>query len=108
MRTNKQFDWLDATLNRKRHVRFISVSFTYLHCNPAGNDLSSGMGETRMFAETRHLDSPTGATLAYHHSPAQGGARGVLLISHGLAEHSRRYEHFAEAMVAHALSCLRP
>lgn len=53
-----------------------------------------------MFAETRHLDSPTGATLAYHYLPAQDEAHGVLLISHGLAEHSRRYEGFAEAMAA--------
>ncbi|AYG59620.1 alpha/beta fold hydrolase [Rhizobium jaguaris] len=53
-----------------------------------------------MFAETRHLASPTGATLAYHHAPAEGDALGVLLISHGLAEHSRRYERFAGAMAA--------
>lgn len=54
-----------------------------------------------MFAETQRLDSPTGATIAYHHSPAKGDARGILLISHGLAEHSRRYAAFAEAMAAH-------
>lgn len=54
-----------------------------------------------MFAETQRLDSPTGATIAYHHSPARGDAHGILLISHGLAEHSRRYEAFAEAMAAH-------
>ncbi|MDL2397520.1 alpha/beta fold hydrolase [Rhizobium mayense] len=53
-----------------------------------------------MFAETRHLVSPTGATLAYHHLPALRCARAALLISHGLAEHSRRYERFAEAMAA--------
>ncbi|TWB61495.1 alpha-beta hydrolase superfamily lysophospholipase [Rhizobium sp. ERR 922] len=51
-----------------------------------------------MFAETKRLKSPTGATLAYHHLPAATDARGVLLISHGLAEHSRRYEAFADAM----------
>jgi len=53
-----------------------------------------------MFAETQRLNSPTGATIAYHHSPATGEARGILLISHGLAEHSRRYEAFAGAMAA--------
>ncbi|NRP86117.1 Phospholipase YtpA [Ensifer adhaerens] len=53
-----------------------------------------------MFAETQRLESPTGATIAYHHSPAKGDARGILLISHGLAEHSRRYAAFAEAMAA--------
>ncbi|MDK4701170.1 alpha/beta hydrolase [Rhizobium sp. CNPSo 4062] len=51
-----------------------------------------------MFAETKRLKSPTGATLAYHHLPAVTDARGILLISHGLAEHSRRYETFAKAM----------
>ncbi len=51
-----------------------------------------------MFAETQRLQSPTGATIAYHHSPAKGETRGILLISHGLAEHSRRYEAFADAM----------
>ncbi|MFB2561712.1 alpha/beta hydrolase [Rhizobium sp. IMFF44] len=51
-----------------------------------------------MFAETKRLKSPTGATLAYHHLPAVSDARGILLISHGLAEHSRRYEAFARAM----------
>lgn len=51
-----------------------------------------------MFAETQRLKSPTGATLAYHHLPAVTDARGILLISHGLAEHSRRYEAFANAM----------
>lgn len=53
-----------------------------------------------MFAETQRLNSPTGATIAYHHSPATGEARGILLISHGLAEHSRRYEAFADAIAA--------
>lgn len=53
-----------------------------------------------MFAETQRLDSPTGATIAYHHDQAKGDARGILLISHGLAEHSRRYEAFAGAMAA--------
>ncbi|MFT4002024.1 MAG: alpha/beta hydrolase [Rhizobium sp.] len=53
-----------------------------------------------MFAETQRLNSPTGATIAYHHSPATSEARGILLISHGLAEHSRRYEAFADAMAA--------
>ncbi|MBN8952210.1 MULTISPECIES: alpha/beta hydrolase [unclassified Rhizobium] len=53
-----------------------------------------------MFAETQRLNSPTGATLAYHHLPTAIDARGVLLISHGLAEHSRRYETFANAMAA--------
>ncbi len=52
------------------------------------------------FAETRHLNSPTGARLAYQHRPAEGTARGVILLCHGLAEHSRRYRRFAEALAA--------
>jgi len=51
-----------------------------------------------MFEETRRLQSPTGANIAFHHVPATGPTRGILLISHGLAEHSRRYKAFAEAM----------
>ncbi|NLS19472.1 alpha/beta hydrolase [Rhizobium sp. P40RR-XXII] len=53
-----------------------------------------------MFADTERLNSPTGAKIAYHYVPATGEARGILLISHGLAEHSRRYETFADAMAA--------
>ncbi len=54
-----------------------------------------------MFAETQRLKSPTGATIAYHHTRASGAACGILLISHGLAEHSRRYQAFADAMASH-------
>ncbi|MBY5407255.1 alpha/beta hydrolase [Rhizobium leguminosarum] len=50
-----------------------------------------------MFAETQRLAVP-GASLAYHHAKAEAAARGILLISHGLAEHSKRYRSFAEAM----------
>lgn len=48
--------------------------------------------------EMRTFPSPTGATIAYRHVPAAETAKGILLISHGLAEHSRRYRTFAEAM----------
>ena len=54
-----------------------------------------------MFEETRRLQSPTGASLAYHHQPAVEPERGILLICHGLAEHSRRYGSFAKAMGGH-------
>jgi alpha-beta hydrolase superfamily lysophospholipase len=47
------------------------------------------------------LRSPTGAMLGWRHSPATGAAGGILLISHGLAEHSGRYARFAEAMARH-------
>ncbi len=53
-----------------------------------------------MFDNTKQLASPTGASLAYHHEPATDAPRGILLISHGLAEHSRRYAAFAASMSA--------
>ncbi len=53
-----------------------------------------------MFADKQRLNSLTGAKIAYHHLPAAAKARGILLISHGLAEHSRRYEAFADAMAS--------
>ncbi|PDT10696.1 alpha/beta hydrolase [Rhizobium sp. J15] len=52
-----------------------------------------------MFSETHRLAVPE-ASLAYHRAEAAGPARGILLISHGLAEHSKRYRVFAEAMAA--------
>jgi len=54
-----------------------------------------------MFTDGRWLDAPSGARLAYHHQPAATGARGIVLICHGLAEHSRRYNGFAQALAAH-------
>ncbi|MDR6756667.1 alpha-beta hydrolase superfamily lysophospholipase [Mycoplana sp. BE70] len=53
-----------------------------------------------MFCTSRHLQSPTGARLAYRHEPSRGHDKGVVLISHGLAEHSRRYQAFAERLAA--------
>ncbi len=50
--------------------------------------------------ETRTFLSPTGATIAYRHVAATEPAKGILLISHGLAEHSQRYSLFAEAMAS--------
>lgn len=53
-----------------------------------------------MFEETHRHQSPSGAVLAYRHAPADGCARGILLVLHGLAEHSGRYHRFARAMAA--------
>lgn len=50
--------------------------------------------------ETRTFPSPTGAEIAYRHAAATEPARGILLISHGLAEHSKRYQPFTVAMAA--------
>src|SRR5436190_1257786 len=51
-----------------------------------------------MFQEVKALQSPTGATLAWRSEPAVGSERGILQISHGLAEHSARYGRFARFM----------
>lgn len=40
------------------------------------------------------------ARIAWYHTPASEPARGILLISHGLAEHARRYAAFAAKMAA--------
>ncbi|MBD9372932.1 alpha/beta hydrolase [Rhizobium sp. ARZ01] len=53
-----------------------------------------------MFCTTLHLQSPTGARLAYHHETARGHGKGIVLISHGLAEHSLRYRAFAERLAS--------
>jgi alpha-beta hydrolase superfamily lysophospholipase len=52
-----------------------------------------------MFAETQRLATP-GARLAFHHQPAIGQANGIILVCHGLAEHSKRYAAFAQSMAA--------
>ncbi|THF53882.1 alpha/beta hydrolase [Allorhizobium terrae] len=53
-----------------------------------------------MFEKTLYLDMPDGTRLAYHLEPAALSARGILLICHGLTEHSLRYNAFAKAMSA--------
>jgi alpha-beta hydrolase superfamily lysophospholipase len=51
-----------------------------------------------MFDIPQTVQSPTGAALALRHQPADGTARAVLQICHGLAEHSGRYRRFAQLM----------
>lgn len=53
-----------------------------------------------MFEETQFLESPTGARIAWHREPAVGKARGIVLISHGMSEHSKRYAEFARFLAA--------
>jgi alpha-beta hydrolase superfamily lysophospholipase len=48
------------------------------------------------FDRQREFKSPTGATLNLYSRTAAGEARGVVLISHGLAEHAARYGRFAD------------
>ncbi|GEO83822.1 MULTISPECIES: alpha/beta hydrolase [Alphaproteobacteria] len=50
------------------------------------------------FETSRRLVAVTGAELSYHHEVASGRARGIVVVCHGLAEHSRRYRRFAEAL----------
>jgi len=47
------------------------------------------------FEDATRLASPTGATLSLRHQPAAGQAKAIILICHGLAEHSARYKPFA-------------
>ncbi|THV10616.1 alpha/beta hydrolase [Rhizobium rhizophilum] len=54
-----------------------------------------------MFLDLHFHQSPTGARLAYHHHPAEAAPRGIVIVCHGLAEHSRRYRAFAEALAVH-------
>lgn len=51
-----------------------------------------------MFSEAGTLKSASGANLALRYEAAHGEARGVLLLSHGLVEHSARYAAFAARM----------
>jgi alpha-beta hydrolase superfamily lysophospholipase len=52
------------------------------------------------FEDATPLASPTGARLNLRRQPADGEAKGVLLICHGLAEHSGRYRRFAALLAA--------
>lgn len=53
------------------------------------------------FTTTIAHPSPTGATLNVHVREAEGEARGVIQVNHGMAEHAARYARFADAMAAH-------
>ena len=52
------------------------------------------------FSDQRALASPTGASLNLYTRKADGNARGVVQISHGLAEHAARYAGFADFLAA--------
>ncbi|CCM76955.1 alpha/beta fold hydrolase [Rhizobium mesoamericanum] len=52
-----------------------------------------------MFADTQRLGTAN-ASLGFHHQASQGEPHGIILVSHGLAEHSKRYARFAAAMAA--------
>jgi len=48
------------------------------------------------FEQAVTLESPSGATISMRHQPAEGTPRGIVLLSHGLAEHSARYQPLAQ------------
>ncbi|QRM56019.1 alpha/beta hydrolase [Sinorhizobium sp. BG8] len=50
------------------------------------------------FEQIFSLQSPTGAVLACRHLPAAGAPTGLVLLSHGMAEHAGRYGAFAERL----------
>jgi alpha-beta hydrolase superfamily lysophospholipase len=50
------------------------------------------------FEHAEFRDSPTGARLALRRQPAMAEARGIVLVNHGLAEHSARYAPFAQSL----------
>lgn len=54
-----------------------------------------------MFARFETLKSRSGAVLAWRYVPAAKDEKGVLLVNHGLAEHSARYARFAAFMSGH-------
>lgn len=53
-----------------------------------------------VFSEPETLKSASGATLGVRHEAARGDACGILLVSHGLTEHSARYADFAARMAS--------
>ncbi|QOG08323.1 alpha/beta hydrolase [Aureimonas sp. OT7] len=56
-----------------------------------------------MFDDIETTKSPSGAHLAIRSLEASGRPRGILLIQHGLAEHSGRYGRFAVELAARGL-----
>ncbi|MEF2551046.1 alpha/beta hydrolase [Aurantimonas sp. A2-1-M11] len=59
-----------------------------------------------MFDGETTLDTRTGAALHVRHRRAQGAARGIVLVHHGLAEHSGRYGPLADALAARGFHVL--
>ncbi len=52
------------------------------------------------FDDQKSVASPTGASLNLYTRRADGTARAVVQINHGLAEHAARYARFADALAA--------
>jgi alpha-beta hydrolase superfamily lysophospholipase len=99
MGTDNQVAAISATLNRGAR-RFICAAFNFTIVFSRRITFVPLDRRIPMFEELRRHDSATGASLAYRHQPAEGSARGILIICHGLAEHAGRYGRFAGAMAA--------
>ena len=52
------------------------------------------------FADTQEFISPTGAKIAWRHEEAEQDPRAIVLILHGMSEHSGRYGQFANFLAA--------
>lgn len=52
------------------------------------------------FGQQRTVNSPTGASINLYVREADGPARGIIQINHGLAEHALRYARFADFLAA--------
>ncbi|MGE3306152.1 MAG: alpha/beta fold hydrolase [Rhizobiaceae bacterium] len=52
------------------------------------------------FDSQRSIAAPSGASVNVYTRNAEGNARGVIQVNHGLAEHALRYARFADAMAA--------
>jgi alpha-beta hydrolase superfamily lysophospholipase len=52
------------------------------------------------FEDATPLASATGAMLNLRHQPADGAAKAIVMICHGLAEHSARYRRFAKLLAS--------
>lgn len=56
------------------------------------------------FDRQRRIVSPTGASLNLFSKDADGPARAVVQINHGLAEHAARYARFADVLAVHGIA----
>ncbi|MEF2073851.1 alpha/beta hydrolase [Consotaella aegiceratis] len=59
-----------------------------------------------VFDDIQTLDSPSGAALAVRLCRPSGMVRAVVIVSHGLSEHSGRYAAFAERLAEDGLATL--
>lgn len=94
----------NATMNLNSHeqIQLFSLEDADLPAPLLPAKPSSGrFSETGMaFEAAGRIASPSGAQLYLRHAPAEGDAKAVILILHGLSEHAGRYRKFAEFLAA--------